>query len=379
MKVLHAEFDRLDPAADLPALLTQRLQQAHAAGAGAVLLLAGDGVPWPAGLIDPVLRAAPLPVWGGVFPEVIHGDRHDPQGLITVAIAEPLQGRWIDGLDDPAQSFDALSRALPPDPVSLVVLFDGLASRLGAFTEALFDHLGGGVSVAGGGAGSLSFQRRPCLFTPQGMRQGGAVVLPLKRRMGLGVDHGWTPVAGPFIVTHAQGTRVQRLNYRPAHEVYRQSVEPLTGAALTPENFFDHAKGFPFGMERPDGSLLVRDPIVWDGDALVCVGEVPPQTTVHVLQGHEDALVAAAMHAAQRALQDHGARPQGTLLVDCISRVLFLGERFDRELKALSAVMQAAGLPPTFGVLSLGELANNGSHCLELYNKSIVVGAFGDG
>jgi hypothetical protein len=30
-------------------------------------------------------------------------------------------------------------------------------------------------------------------------------------------------------------------------------------------------------------------------------------------------------------------------------------------------------------VLSLGELANNGSHCLELYNKSIVVGAFGDG
>jgi hypothetical protein len=69
----------------------------------------------------------------------------------------------------------------------------------------------------------------------------------------------------------------------------------------------------------------------------------------------------------------------GGLLVDCISRVLFLGPRFGEELQAAHRRLQQAGGPqvPLFGVLSLGEIANNGTYLLEFYNKTFVLGAYG--
>ncbi len=59
-------------------------------------------------------------------------------------------------------------------------------------------------------------------------------------------------------------------------------------------------------------------------------------------------------------------------LIDCLSRYLFLEERFVEELRAV----QNAYTPSTtlWGVLSLGEIANANEEGIELYNKTCVVG-----
>ncbi|MFN2343877.1 MAG: hypothetical protein ABR542_10995, partial [Desulfonatronovibrio sp.] len=60
------------------------------------------------------------------------------------------------------------------------------------------------------------------------------------------------------------------------------------------------------------------------------------------------------------------------ILIDCISRVLFMENDFSMEL---SAVDDRA---LTFGALTLGEIANTGDSYLEFYNKTAVVGVLED-
>lgn len=363
-----------------PGQLKHLLGAAVEAGARSVLVLAGDGVPWPEPEVTPLLTACPVPVFGGVFPEVLLGTWHADRGLVVVGLDQPAQVHVVHGLDQADTDFAAALAPLTPGSGSTMVLVDGLTPSIARFIEAVFDQLGGGQPIVGGGAGSLSFQPRPCLFSPQGLLQGSALVVFLPGLLHVGVDHGWMPVAGPFVVTRTNGNTIEQIDYQPASQVYRACVEPLVGQALTPENFFGHAKGHPFGMQRFDGSLLVRDPIVMQGEHLVCVGEVPEQTVVRVLQGQPGQLVAAARQGAERALRSAGRGVQGALLIDCISRVLFLGEGFRDELAAVQDTLQGPGASPRplFGALTLGEIANDGERCLEFYNKTLVLAAFPD-
>jgi hypothetical protein len=372
-------FVQFDPVGS-PELLARRLNEAVQAGAQSVLVLASDGVAWPAEQVTPCLTALPVPVFGGVFPQVVFGTQHSETGLIVAAVDGAARVNVVPGLNDAAVDFAEALEPVEADGPTVLVLVDGLASRIARFIEAVFDHIGGGPVVLGGGAGSLSFVPRPCLFTPQGLLSGVGVVVSLERPMAIGVNHGWEPIAGPFVVTRTEGNTVQQLSYRPASDVYRECVEPRVGERLTAENFFGHAKGHPFGIERFDGSLLVRDPIVMKDSDLVCVGEVPEQTAVRILCGDADRLIEAAARGTRQAIDGLGRRPAGALLIDCISRVLFLGDRFGEELAAAQQQLVAHNpeARPLVGVLTLGEIANNGTRCLEFYNKTFVLGAYGD-
>jgi hypothetical protein len=63
------------------------------------------------------------------------------------------------------------------------------------------------------------------------------------------------------------------------------------------------------------------------------------------------------------------------LLFDCISRTLFLQERFEEELGNIQSCLPQG--TPLIGAMSLGEIADADNSCLELFNKTIVLGALG--
>jgi hypothetical protein len=215
-------------------------------------------------------------------------------------------------------------------------------------------------------------QQKPCLFTNEGMLEDAAILLQLARPNGVGVAHGWQVISEPMKVTRATYTTIEELNYEPAFAVYQRIVGERAGVAITPESFFQDAMAFPFGIRKIDTEVVVRDPLLRTADGgLVCVGEVPEGSFVHILQGIPTRLVDAAREAGALAAQDLGDRsPQLRLVVDCISRALFQGEQFSHELDALDD-----GLP-MIGALTLGEIANSGRDFLELYNKTVVVGLF---
>jgi hypothetical protein len=152
--------------------------------------------------------------------------------------------------------------------------------------------------------------------------------------------------------------------------VYKNIVAAHSGKVLTKENFFDIAKAYPFGMNKLNNEMVVRDPIaVTEDNEIVCVGEVPPDSIVNVLNGNKESLISAAKDASQAAEESYSGKSSGKamFLIDCISRVLFLDEYFQEELMA---VYQDDC--PLFGVLSVGEIANTGRSFLEFYNKTTV-------
>lgn len=366
MKIL---FERQGDVERLGSLLDQLSADP---GVAAMLVLAADGNGWTPDSVDPVLKSADKPVFGGVFPQILHDREHYDRGMVVIGFPDLIDIAVIEGLSDKDGQFEAAIDSAFPDTANggtMFVLVDGFARHISSLIDALFNTFGLGISYIGGGGGSLSLVQKPCIITPGGLRQDVALLAYLNRPCGIGVAHGWTPVSTAHRVTESAGNLVISLDWRPAFQVYRETVESHSGQRFTESNFFAIAKAYPLGIAKLGSELVVRDPIMTDQGHLVCVGEVPTGAFVHILNGNRESLLAAVAQARESAsLAASGWRPEMELFVDCISRVLFLESDFDREISL-------ARLPdlPMAGILSIGEIANSGQDYLEFYNKTSVV------
>ncbi len=344
-----------------------------------LLVLACDGNGWTREEVDPVLSGLRTPVFGGIFPQVIFDGLNRERGTLVVTLPVHPRIAVIGGLSGPARETETQVEAVADawgaesaDPYgTLLVFVDGLSSGIATLVQSLFFCFGLERNLVGGGAGSLSFRKAPCLITPEGLVEDGALLAHLPFRSGVGVAHGWTPVSHGMKVTEADRNVIRTLDWRPAFQVYRELVEAHSGRSFDDTPFFDLAKGYPFGINRLGAEVVVRDPLmVDDAQGLVCVGEVPTGSFVKLLHGTADSLIAAAGRATELAKASAPFNTEShhtALFIDCISRVLFLGDRMEQELAA------AAAGRPLFGALTLGEIANSGRDYLEFYNKTAVL------
>ncbi len=325
--------------------------------------------------IDPILKEISVPVFGGIFPEIIHQDNKLTKGTIIAGLPVTPNVQVIPNLSDMSVDYEIIIDAKIPDigqAKTMFVFVDGLSQRISALIDSLFNIFGLEVNYIGGGAGSLSFVQKPCLFTNQGLIEDSAVLALIPMKSGIGVSHGWRSVSGPFKITEADRNVIKSLDWQPAFEVYRQVVEEASGQVFTDHNFFEIAKGYPFGILKLGTEKIVRDPIrVTPEGGLICVGEVPQESFVDILSGNLNLLVDAASNALYLGQAAFGSdsTPQTHIFIDCISRVLFLEDDFSLELAAV-----ASQNTPMLGALTLGEIANSGKDYLEFYNKTAVIG-----
>ena len=312
---------------------------------------------------------AGITIAGGIFPMVIHGVHTYSYGCVLKVLPGFAQAHLIQNMGRGASSLPEL----PAQAKACIVLADGLSPRIPTFLGDLNEKYWNQISYVGGGAGSLSLKQQPCVFTNEGLFQDAGLVLFTGYQAKLGVKHGWQKIAGPFIANKTEGNTIIELNWRPAFEVYKEVVEQHTDQRFGNDNFFNIAKGFPFGIYRDSQEDIVRDPItVTEQGALVCVGEVPTNVSLNILMGNVDQLINNASQAAQQASH---YKTTDLLISDCISRILYLGNEFGKELEA---VKQALGgnAPEPEGMLSIGEVSSGVNGYLEFYNKTIVVSSF---
>lgn len=319
------------------------------------------------------LQGSGTPFLGGVFPGIINGPNHYDTGVVVTGVPATGAPMVIDGLDTGNFGMPDLSRFKDPagGDRTAIILVDGWAPRISPFLYEIFNQLGNTVNFFGGGAGSLTGPS-PSVFTNAGLHSNAAamIVIPLASRIG--TRHGWQPFSEPLIATRTDGNTIIELNWQSAFDVYRRTVEEETGVAIPPEELFQNARGYPFGIKRHGAEDIVRDPIAVDKDgSLFCVGEVPENAMLRVMKGDPDHLIAEASRAAAESVV--GDAPiQHRFLADCVSRVLFLEEHFEREL---TEICQAFGPPvdgSLTGILTLGEIASQGDGLVEFLNKTTV-------
>jgi hypothetical protein len=296
-------------------------------------------------------------------------------GLDALAHVTVLDGMSDAGADHEERIGERF--ALNENLGTLLVFVDGAARCLDAFIDGLYAVFGLDAGYVGGGSGSRRPGNGPSLITNEGMLADSALIVELRTVSGVGVAHGWTPLEGPLRVTEAAHNEIISLDWTPAFERYRELVRRHSGRDMSADgsDFLEVSKVFPFGIAKLGAEMLVRDPLcLGPSGGLVCVGGVPEGAFVYLMRGDAESLFRAASSALAQAEANlpAGVRPTGGLLMDCNSRVRFLGDRFPEEL----ALLCPPGVPMV-GACSLGEIANNGKDFIEFYNKTTVVGLLG--
>lgn len=310
---------------------------------------------------------------GGIFPMIINESEHHEAGCIIKYVRGDHEPHIIEGIGQDQTDFE-----LPPlvqNDHTCLVFFDGLMNNISRFLERLYEQYWNKVDYVGAGCGSLSLQQMPCVFDNSGIHQDAALIILSSERMQLGVRHGWQKIAGPFVANKTDGNKVLELNWRPAYDVYKEVVEANSQLRFEGADFFSISKGFPFGIYKEGKEDIVRDPIAVDEEgALVCVGSISQNVSLNILRGDNQRLIASASKAALESVDE---ATRDILIVDCISRVLYLEDLFDKELAAVNRVVQITDKDvKSEGILSLGEISSSKEGYLELYNKTIVVSSF---
>ena len=287
-------------------------------------------------------------------------------GMVMIPVHVPVEIKVYHDLKNaPSNVFDfsfSLSNCL-----SAMVLVDGLSRHIDYALNQIFQHFGQSLKVFGGGAGSLSFEQKPCLFSNQGVFADAMLVVAMQQPWELAIGHGWQVLEGPFLANQVDDNRIIQLNCSPALEVYKDVVERHDGRLFAEHDFFELAKTYPFGLDRLDDDLLVRDPVTIENTSLVCVGKVPENTMLYILKGQPNNLVSAAIDAVTQTMRSN-VSAEG-LLFDCISRRLFLEDKFSLELQGISHTLGHSHL---VGVLVLGEIASGLSGGIHFHNKTAV-------
>lgn len=364
-------FDPDGSATGLDRCLRQAAGQDNVSG---LLVLCCAGNNFEAEQVDPLLRKVGLPLAGGIFPAIIHHGRKYETGTLVIGLPDIVTIETIHGLSDPDTDFESILDRKMPDSSrvrTLILFVDGFATCLSSFVASLFNVFGLDINYVGGGAGSLSMERKPYILTNSGMFKDAAVLIFLQTPSGIGVCHGWQELSGPYQVTEADGSVIHTIEWQPAFEFYRDMLAGLTGVRVTREHFYDTARNYPFGIARLSGEQIVRDPYQVEPDSsLTCVGDIQEGAFLSILQADEKNLIEAAAESLRLSLQ---ALPPGMagglcFFVDCISRAIVLNENFQQEIDAVSL----AGLP-LVGICSVGEIANCGTEYLDIYNKTSVM------
>ncbi len=331
------------------------------------------------------LRQENLRAFGGIFVQLIHEAQLIDEGCIAVRFKTSFAPRLVRDLDGTTFKLDHLpKRPSLPQGLSMITLIDSLSPHLIPFLDKLYFKYGSHVRYFGGGAGTSAkpgadkSDRQDTVFTTDdGLARDAAIVALVENPSSMVIKHGWKRVYGPLIATSIRNNIIEELNWQPAAKVYKEVVEGVLGHPIPEDRLADlDTIGFPFGMIRDDAEDVVRLPIsVTENGGLFCVGGIANNSVLHILQGIPEELVNIARDAALEVSAQVKQSTTSILVMNCVTRSMFLGQTFDKELQALDT----ASLPtrtPVIGALSEGEICcSDGGH-LEWLNKSIAIGAF---
>ncbi|MBT3236468.1 MAG: histidine kinase [Bdellovibrionales bacterium] len=310
-------------------------------------------------------------VWGGFFPKVFCGESESESGTVCIPFKQRFTVSAINDISQKKEQIDSEVEKLNLDANntrSVFMLIDAFATTISDVIEATFNNYGLNYNYFGGGCGSLDFIPKPSIFIGGDIMQDSVVFATTTLETSLGVKHGWEKIAGPFQVTKSEGNTILEIDFKPAFDVYQEVVNQHSSQPIGKDNFFDIAKGYPFGIPKMGTEVIVRDPITTgDSGELNCVGNVPQNSFVHIMTGNIASLKEGAKQARDLATGKNSDQSR-IVFMDCISRSLFFEQKYSEELAVISG-----GQDNVFGAAALGEIANTGDDYLEFYNKTCVI------
>lgn len=325
-----------------------------------------------------------IPLVGGIFPALIHNGGFQTDGVWLLRLDVMPHVALIADLSPDTECVERLTQDIAQqvqqhlkddDEATLVMLFDAMVPHIGTLLDSLYLKLANRVHYAGANAGSETFAPLPCLFDQTRLVSNGLLLVLLPGHRGAIAEHGYHAPAQTIYATSTAGNCIAQIDWRPAFEVYQELVSSQYGVQITPENFYEHAVHFPFGIVRANHHVVVRIPVMLQADgSLLCVGEVPANSvltllksptvdTSKTLQVLTDGLTALSGDSTGKEL----------LLFYCAGRRMHMG--LDKANSELQEFKRNTGAALVAGALSLGEIGSSTLHGYPLFHNATLVAA----
>jgi hypothetical protein len=260
------------------------------------------------------------------------------------------------------------------DLAGVFILGDGIDVNGSTFAAGLTEGTGGSAVMTGGLAGDGSrFGRTWTLVggRPRFSHVSAVGLYGTAIEIGSGYAGGWTMLGPERVVTRSEGNVLLELDDRPALQVYKDYLgDRASGLPAT-------ALLFPLGI-RADGDPdysepeLIRTVLSVDEarQSMTFTDDVPEGSTAQLMRGTTERLVDAAAAAAEAARLP-GDQPGLAIVVSCVGRRLYLGQRVEEELEAVHA--ELGSTCSLAGFYSYGELAPvPGGDCV-LHNMTMAI------
>lgn len=331
-----------------------------------IMVLIADSTDFDTNFLINELNKFEKPFFGGIFPEIIFENHQKKQGALIILLDFEVEN-FVVNLDQKETinlQIENIANQIDDEKKSIWIYIDFLTKNKNYFIETLYEELGFLYTYVGAGAGSLNFKQMPCVFNNSGIYQNAAVLAFAKKEFSVGVNHGWKTFSEKLQVTEAFENTIISINWKPAAEVYSKIVEEHSNQKFTNDNFFEIAKSYPLGVLKIDGDIIVRDPIIMENQKLIIVDQINEGEFIQVLYGDLQSLIDGANDSNKSA---ENSNNKNKFCIDCISRALYMGDNFDKEIQ----VINNGGL--LNGILSIGEIVNQNNSFLEIYNKTTVV------
>jgi len=319
-------------------------------------------------------RETGVPVVGALFPEIIVDSTFEKHGVLLVRmdsmpaylLHEGVAGS-AEGEQKLIEGVSSLIASLEADSRSLVMIFDALIPNIGTILGKLYLQLGNKVTYSGGNAGSETFQPMHCLFDRSSFIQGGVLALAFDDHAEEGMlAHGYQPSPESYMATSTTGNCVETVNWQPAFSSYQALAKDGYGLDISRENFYENGVHFPFGIVRGNGQVLVRIPVALsESGEIFCVGEIPENSILTLLDAPRDKLLSSSKELARKASARIGGH---ALCFYCAGRRLHLG--IDDATLELAEMSGQFG--PLNGAISLGEIGSQHSGFPEFHNGAVL-------
>lgn len=317
---------------------------------------------------------------GAVFPELVVDADFKSSGVLLMQLKYLPYYELIADLPTDETELDAVInefannvKARLPDGTNdnaLMLLFDAMLPNIGSALERLYLYLSNSVHYFGINAGSETFQPMPCLFDNEHFFGNGMLALLLPNHPGAVLSHNYRQPDIEMTATSTEGNCINSIDWRPAFEVYQELVKNQYNVEITAENFYEYGVHFPFGISRMDGESLVRIPVALQDDgSLFCVGEVPPNTLLSLM----DAIPPGSTDSIDIiARQPQLNNIEVIVIFYCAGRRMHLAGHAQKELHALRERMQPVRIA---GALSLGEIGSSVAGGYPLFHNATLVAA----
>lgn len=307
--------------------------------------------------ISEILKKYNSIIGGGHFPHVLFKSKKYSDANILIEIKGDYR---IDAFSNLAnislEDLDGVEKYQTG-----IALVDGLANNVENSLKEVFKFYGY-KNVIGGGAGDISLQKLPVLFHNKEIHEDLLTIIWFEGiDTDISMEHGWEPMSDDMMVTSVDGKVIKEINNKPAFSFYKNFVENKYGE-LDWSDFFNAAKAYPFGLSRFQGLHIIRDLITNDGECIISLTEFELNSTFQIMHGDKSSLIKSLQKEKYSNLKD-----ENVFIVDCISRVLFLGDDFEKELEPFENCN-------VFGFTSIGEILSNHNTFLEYLNKTCVIG-----